>query len=215
MYVESCNICLFVIGARHFVRCPQSSSMWLLFSLLSRVWLCDPMDCSMPDFPILHYRLEFVQIHVHWVGDAIQPSLFSCLLLFLPSIFPRFSLFQWVSSLHQVAKLLKLQHQSFQCIFRFDFLLDWLVWSPCSPRDFWESSPAPQFESINSSVHSLLYGPTFTSVHDYWKNHSFDCMDFCLQSDVFAFQYAILICHSLPSKEQASFSFMAASSSML
>ena len=89
MYVESCNICLLVIGARHFVRCPQSSSMWLLFSLLSRVWLCDPMDCSMPDFPILDYRLEFVQIHVHWVGDAIQPSL----LLLSPSL-PAFNLSQ-------------------------------------------------------------------------------------------------------------------------
>ena len=50
-----------------------------------------------------------------------------------------------------------------------------------------ESSLAPQFESINSSVLSLLYGPTLTSVHDY----SFDYMDFCWQSDVSAFQYAV------------------------
>ena len=49
------------------------------------------------------------------------------------------------------------------------------------------SSPAPQFESIISSALSLPYGPTFTSVHDYWKNHSFDCMDLCQQSDVSAF----------------------------
>ena len=137
-----------------------------------------------PSFTISWSLFKFMSI------ESVMPSnhlFFSCLLLFLPSIFPRFSLFQWVSSLHQVAKLLKLQHQSFQCIFRFDFLLDWLVWSPCSPRDFWESSPAPQFESINSSVHSLLYGPTFTSVHDYWKNHSFDCMDLCWQSEISAF----------------------------
>ena len=40
-----------------------------------------------------------------------------------------------------------------------------------------ESSPAPQFKSINFSAVSLLYDPTLTSVHDYWKNHSFDCMD--------------------------------------
>ena len=45
------------------------------------------------------------------------------------------------------------------------------------PRDFQESSPAPQFENINSLVLSLLYGLTLTSVHDYWKNHSFDYMD--------------------------------------
>ena len=41
---------------------------------LCRVWLCNPMDCSMPVFPILHYLLEFAQTHVHWVSDAIQPS---------------------------------------------------------------------------------------------------------------------------------------------
>ena len=50
-----------------------------------------------------------------------------------------------------------------------------------------ESFPAPQFKSINSSGLSLLYGPSLTSVHDYWKNHTFDCVDLCWQSDVFAF----------------------------
>ena len=69
------------------------------------------------------------------------------------------SLFQWVSSLHHVAKVLELQlqHQSFQWMFRIDFLYDWLVWSLCSPGDFQESSPTSQFKSINSSVLSLLY----------------------------------------------------------
>ena len=50
-----------------------------------------------------------------------------------------------------------------------------------------ESFPAPQFKSINSSGLSLLYGPSLTSVHDYWKNHSFDYTDYCRQSDVSAF----------------------------
>ena len=67
------------------------------------------------------------------------------------------------------------------------FPLGWLVWSPCCPRDSNESSPALQFKSINSSTLSFLYGPTLTSLHDYWKNHSFDYMDFGRQSDVFAF----------------------------
>ena len=49
-------------------------------------------------------------------------------------------------------------------------------------RDFQESSLTPQFESINSSVLSLLYGPTLTSVHDYWENHSFDYMNLCWQA---------------------------------
>ena len=87
-------------------------------------------------------------------------------------------LFQWVSSLHQVAKVsaleFQLQHQSFQWIFRTDFLEDWLVESPGSPRDSQESSPTPQFKSINCLALSFLYGPTLTAIHDHWKNHSFD-----------------------------------------
>ena len=53
------------------------------------------------------------------------------------------------------------------------FLEDWLVWSR-SPRDFQMSSPTPQFKSIDSLVLSFLYSPTLTSIHDYWKKHSFD-----------------------------------------
>jgi len=85
-------------------------------------------------------------------------------------------LFKWASSLHQVAKVLKLQlqHQSFQWVFRTDFLYNWLVVSPCSPRDSQESSSTPQFKSINSSAFSFLYSSTLTSIPDYWKNHSFD-----------------------------------------
>ena len=96
-------------------------------------------------------------------------------LLLLPSILPSISLFQWVSFSYQVTKVLELQlqHQSFQWTFRTHLLQDWLVWSPCSPRDSQESSLTPQFRSINSSLLSLLYGPTLTSIHDYWKSHSF------------------------------------------
>ena len=90
----------------------------------SSLTLCDPMNSNMPGFPVLHYLLEFVQTHVLWVGDAIQPSH----LLPLPSSalnLPQHQgFFQWVSSLHQVAKIeeLQLQHQSFQWIFRVDFV---------------------------------------------------------------------------------------------
>ena len=71
-------------------------------------------------------------------------------------------LFKWVSSSHKVAKVLEfqLQHHSFQWIFRIDLLLDWLVWSPCSPRDSQESFPTPQFKSINTSALSFLYSQT-------------------------------------------------------
>ena len=50
----------------------------------------------------------------------------------------------------------------------------WLTGSPCSPSDSQESSPTPQFTSINSSTLSFLHSPTLTSIHDYWKNHSLD-----------------------------------------
>ena len=67
------------------------------------------------------------------------------------------------------------------------FLQDWQVGSPCSPRDSQESSLTSQFNSIKSSALSLLHGPTLTSIHDYWKNNSFDNMDLCQQSDVLLF----------------------------
>ena len=87
--------------------------------------LCDSMDYSTPGLPVHHQIPEFTQTHVHWVSDAIQPSH----PLSSPSP-PTFNLsqhqglFKWVSSSHQVAKVLEfqLQHQSFQWIFRTDFL---------------------------------------------------------------------------------------------
>ena len=152
----------------------------LQFSSVAQLCLTlwDPMDCNTPGLPVHHHQLpEFTQTHVHWVSDAIQPSH----PLSSPSP-PDFNvsqhqgLFQWVSSLYQVAKLLEfqLQHQSFQRIFKTDFLYEGLVGSPCSPRDSQESSPTPQFNSINFSVLSFLHSPTLTSIHDHWKNHSLD-----------------------------------------
>ena len=87
--------------------------------------LCNPMDCSMPSFTVLHHLLELAQAHIHWVGETIQSSDS----LSSPSP-PAFNLsqlqglFQWVSSSHHVAKALELQlqHQFLQWIFRTDFL---------------------------------------------------------------------------------------------
>ena len=144
---------------------------------LSYLTLCDPMDCSTPGLPVHYQLLEFSQTQVHQVGDAIQPSH----PLSSPSP-PAFNLsqhqglFQWVSSSHQVAKVLEfqLQHQFFQWTPRTDLLWDGLVGSPCSPRDSQESSPTPQLNRINSSALSFLYSPTLTSIHDHWKNHILD-----------------------------------------
>ena len=168
-----CMICWYIFGCCFSVAklCPTP---------------CNLMNCSMPGFPVLNYLPELGQTHVYWVSDTIQPSH----PLSPPSPpAPNFSqhqgLFQWVGSSYQVTKVLQLQ--SFQWIFRTDFLYNWLVVSPCCPRDSQESSPALQFKSISSSALNLLYGPTLTSIHDYWKNHSFDYVDLCRQNDVSAF----------------------------
>ena len=79
------------------------------------------------------------------------------------------SLFQWVNSSHEVAKVLELQlqHHSFQRNPRADLLKNGLVGSPCSPRDSRVFSNTTQFRSINSSALSFLHSPTLTSIHDY------------------------------------------------
>ena len=145
----------------------RSSSSSLVQSSLT-LWL-HGLHCSTTGFPVPQYVPEFAQTHVHGVSDAIQPSH-----PLLPPSFPAFNfsqhqgLFQWISSLHQVAKVLELQYQSFQWIFRTDFLYDWLVWSPCSPRD------SRVFSSTIVRKHQFFYGQTLTWIHDYWKNFSFD-----------------------------------------
>jgi len=112
------------------------------------------------------------------------------LLLFLPSIFPSIRVFfnelvlhiRWpefwsfsfsISPSNEYSELITLR-------------IDWLDLLE-SPRDSQESSPTPQFKSINSSLLSFLYGLTLTSTYDYWKNHSFDYMDICHNSNVSAF----------------------------
>ena len=175
------------------------------------------MDYSTPGLLVHHQLPELAQTHVHWVGDAIQPSY----PLSSPSppafnLFQHQGLFKWVSSPHQVAKVLELQlqHQFFQWIFRTDFLYDWLVWSPCSPRDSQEFSPTPQFKSINSLVLSFLYSPTLTSMHDYWKNHSLDQMGLCWQSLCFLMCSRLIITF-LPSSKNLLISWLQSPSAMV
>ena len=130
--------------------------------------LCNPMDCSMRGLPVHHQLPEFTQTHVHWVSDAIKPSH----PLLSPSS-PTFNLsqhqglFKWVPSSHQVAKVLEfqLQHQAFNEYSGLIFSrMDWLDLLVVQEReDSQESSPTPQFKSINPSALSLLYSPTLTS----------------------------------------------------
>ena len=139
--------------------------------------LCNPMNHSTPGLLVHHQLPEFTQTHIHRVRDTIQPShTLSSPSPPAPNPSQHQSLFQWVSSSHEVAKVLEfqLQHHSLQRNSRADLLQNGLVGSPCSPRDSQESSPTPQFKSTNSSVLSLLHSPTLTSIHDHRKNHSLD-----------------------------------------
>ena len=139
--------------------------------------LCDPINHSTPGRPVYHKLPEFTQTHVHQVSDAIQLSHpLSSPSPPAPNPSQHHGLFQWVNSSHEVAKVLEfqLQHQSFQSTPRTDLLQDGLVVSPCSPRDSQESSPTPQFKSMNFLALSFLHSPTLTSIHDHWKKRRLD-----------------------------------------
>ena len=175
--------------------------MWKLSQRVSSLaqlcpTLCHPRDCSMPGLPVRHQLPEFTQTHVHWVGDPIQQS------HPLSSPFPpTFNLsqhqvlstestlrFRWpkywsssfsISPSNEYSEMISLRMDWFYLLVvqgTLQSLLQYhgLVLSPCCPRGSTESSPIPQFKSINSLALSFLYSPTLTPIHDYWKNHSFD-----------------------------------------
>ena len=108
---------------------------------------------------------------------SVMPSnhlIICCPLLLPPSIFPSIRVFSNESALP--IKWPKYWSFSFSISPSNEHsgLISFMVGSPCSPRDSQESSPTPQFKSINSLALSFLYSPILTSMHDYWKNHSFD-----------------------------------------
>ena len=147
---------------------------YLQFSSVAQLYLtlCHPMNHSTSGLPVHHQLLESTQTHVHRVGDAIQP--------FHPLLSPSLpalnlsqhqGLFKWVSSLHQVAKILGVSASTSV------LPMNTQDWSPLGWTGWiflQESSPTPKFKSMNSSALSFLYSPTLTSIHDYWKNHTLD-----------------------------------------
>ena len=148
--------------------------------------LCDPMDCSMPGFPVLHHLPELAQTHVHESLMTSNHLILCHPLLLLPSIFPSIR----VSSNESVLSIRWPKYWSFSVSPSSEYsgLISFRIdWFDRTPRDSQESSPTPQFKSINSSALSFLYGPTLTSSHDYWKNHSFDYKDHCWKNDVSSF----------------------------
>ena len=119
--------------------------------------------------------------------ESVMPSKHLILyrpLLLLPSIFLGIRVFSNESVLHirSVSFSISPSNEYSGLI---SFRIDWF--DLFAIQRILESSSTPQFRSINSSALSLLYGPTLTSIHDYWKNHSFDYMDLCQQSNVSAF----------------------------
>ena len=113
------------------------------------------MNRSTPGLLVHHQLPEFTQTCIHRVSDAIQPSHpLSSPSPPAPNPSQHQSLFQWVNSSHEVAKVLEFQPQqhSFQRNPRVDLLQNGLVGSPCSPRDSQESSSVPQFKSVNTSA---------------------------------------------------------------
>ena len=120
--------------------------------------LCNPMTRSTPGLPVHHQFPEFTQTHIHRVSDAIQPSHpLSSPSSPSPNPSQHQSLFEWVSSSHEMAEVLEFQlsNHSSQRNPRTD-LQNGLVGSPCSPRDSQESSPTLQLKTINSSELSVL-----------------------------------------------------------
>ena len=146
---------------------------WVTQSCLK---LCNAMGCSTPGLPVLHHLPE--RTHScpsnRWRHATISSSVVpfsSC-----PRSFP-------ASGSFTMSQLFPLRGQSvgvsasasvLPMNIQTDFLQNGLVGYPCSPRDSQESSPTPQFKSINSLALSFLHSPTLTFIHDHWKNHSLD-----------------------------------------
>ena len=159
----------------------MSNSLWPPWAAVHEVSLSFIISWSLLKF----ISTESVMLSNHLI--------FCCPLILLPSIFPSIRVFSNESALHIRQPKDWSFSFSFSCSNEYSGLISFrikLVWS-CSPMDSQkkkkkkkESSLVPQFKRINSSGLNFLYGPNLTSVPDYGKNHSFDYVDFCQQSDL-------------------------------
>ena len=166
------------------------------------------------------YRLSLLSFTISWsllkfmsiVSVMLSSHLILCQpLLLLPTVFPRIRVLANMSAL--CIRWPKYWSFSFnispsnEYSRLISFSIHWLI--SFLSREFSRVFSSTTIQMISSSVLSLIYGTTLTSVHGYWKNHTFDYMDLCQQCDISAFQYSVSVCHSFPSKEQVSFNFMA------
>ena len=174
---------------------PESPTGLLLFTAQWHLTVCNPVDCSTPGFPVHHHLPEYAQTHVHWVGDATQPphslsppsppaSVFPSIRVFPNELtlhirWPKYWSFSYsISSANEYLGLISFRTDLKDQTFRFDLLV---------VQGTLKNLLQDQLESINSSALSDVYGPTLASIHEYWKNHSFDYRDLCWQCDVSAF----------------------------
>ena len=171
LYVASIKMIQMNLFTKHKLSSVQS---------LSRVWLCNPVDCNRPGLPVHHQLPEFTQTHIHWISDAIQPSHPLLSPLLLPSIFPIIKVFSNESVLHirwpkywssALPSILPMNIQD--C-----FPLGWTEWISLQSK---ELRSLLQHHSSNvliiwcfTALFSFLYSPTLTSILDYWKNQCFD-----------------------------------------
>ena len=177
-------------GKIHSICChcsPQNIHIVAVVQLLSHVWLCDPWTAAHQaslSFTVSWSLLKFISTELVILSDHLilcRP------ILLLPSVFLSIRVFanelalriKWpeywsfsISPSNEYSRLIS-------------FRIDWFDF--LAVHETLKSSPAPQFKSISFLAFSLLYGPTLTSIHDCWKNHSFDYIDFCWQRDISSF----------------------------
>ena len=175
-----CSLLLTFPASQHIV-----ADVQLLKSCLT---LCELMYYSTQGSPVLHYLLEFAQTYVHWVSGAIQPILSSVILFFpCPQSFPESGSFpmSWLFASDDQsigtsaeASVLPMNIQGW-----FPLGLTGLI-SLLSNRLSRVFSSTSTWKHQLFVIQKVIYDPTLTSIHDYWKDQSFDYMDLCQQSDV-------------------------------
>ena len=175
----------------HTVNAIKISLYWLSCCLVAQLCptLCDPMNCSTPGIPVLHHLPELAQTHVHWVSNTVHLIFIvpfsSCLQSFpAPGSFPMSKLFasggQNIGASDSASVLL----MNIQDLFPLG-LTDLMSLQSKGLSRVFSNTTAQKASFLQHSASP--YGPTLTSIHDYWKNHSFDYADFCQQSNASAF----------------------------
>ena len=157
------------------------------------------MDCNTPGYPVLHYLPEFAPIHVHWVSDTTQLSH-----PLLPPSHPALNLNQH-QGLFQLVSFTSDDQSIGASASASVLLMNIQGWFPLGLTSLislqskglsrvlqrHNSKASIHWCSALTSIRDLHYGPTLTSIYDYWKYQGFDCMDLCQQSDVSGLQYAV------------------------